>query len=95
MKNKDILTEIGIGVYLKEDYPKILAMSVDKNKMNPTWEEWKVKKEILKLTLSRKGIHTIDILVKPDELAKYCKQNQLSVEGASRAQYVQHLVSNL
>jgi hypothetical protein len=95
MKNKDIVTDIGIGVYLKEDYPKILAMSVDSDKMEPTWERWKAQKDLLKLKLLSQGILTMDILVKPDALSKYCKQNHLPIEGASRAQYVQHLVSNL
>lgn len=95
MKKNEHNIVVGIGVYLKEDYPEILDISIDRDKMEPTWEQWKAQKDLLKQRLKKEGILAKDIVVKPDAISRYCKVWKIPINGESRAQYVQHLVSNL
>jgi hypothetical protein len=55
---------VGIGTYLKEDYPEIYLLSKDKENMEESWEEWKDNKERSVKEIERNGIKTIDIIVK-------------------------------
>ena len=37
MKKNEHNIVVGIGVYLKEYYPEILDIYIDRDKMDPTW----------------------------------------------------------
>ena len=86
---------LGIAVYHKKDYPEILNLSEDTESMNETWEEWKEKKKMMVENLKNMGLEPIDILVTPRELVAYCRERGLPINGDSRANYVQFLVSKL
>lgn len=82
------MTLFGIGAYEKEDYEEILKISEDKDQMDETWEEWKSNKDRTKLELEKYGMKVVDIIVKPMELMKYCRERGLSINGKSRSRYV-------
>lgn len=86
---------IGIGDYRPKDYPKIYKMSEDKDNMNRTWVEWKKKRDDLKASLEMQGLQTIDILVIPSELKKYCEAHGFKIDGEARSKFVRHKVLQL
>lgn len=86
---------IGIGEYHKSDYQEILELSVDRDGLDKTWEDWKKNKEGVKLTLEKQGLTPVDVYVKPSELVKYCRSKGLEINGKSRAEFVQNKVREL
>ena len=86
---------IGIGVYLKEDYQEILNLSEDRDNLDETWEAWKANKKRAVSQLKKQGLTLIDILVKPRDLVMFCRERGLPINGKSRAEYVQHMTQNL
>ncbi|HAS44794.1 MAG TPA: hypothetical protein DCS93_30220 [Microscillaceae bacterium] len=86
---------IGIGVYRKSDYEEILKMSVDSSELDNTWEEWKANKERTKKHLQSLGMEVIDVLVTPEELLNYCRENVLRIDGNARSQFVSNKTSQL
>lgn len=88
-------SNIGIGVYKKEDYKEILKISVDKEKMNQTWNEWKKTKNRTVANFQKLGIKTVDILVKPKELVQFCRENGLEINGQARANFISNKVGLL
>lgn len=88
-------TNIGVGEYRKEDYQEIYKLSEDKDNMDPTWEEWKKSKSDALKKFKKVGIKTIDIIVLPHELVKYCRENGLKINGKSRAGFIKDKVMKL
>ncbi len=81
---------IGIGTYLKADYPEIRSISEDKDSMDMTWKEWKANKRRLVKKLESQGFKTVDVIVKPKELFNYCRIHQLKINGESRSQFARY-----
>lgn len=88
-------SNIGLGEYRRRDYKEILSLSEDKENMEDTWEEWKANKNRVIKEFEKMGLRTIDIIVIPQELVKYCRENGLKVNGESRAQFIQHKLMKL
>ena len=88
-------TIYGIGVYRKEDYPEILRLSEDRDKLDQTWEDWKKNKDKAVANFRKLGITMVDILGPPLELVKYCREKGLAINGKSRAAFVTSKVEKL
>ena len=88
-------SNIGIGEYRKEDYQEILRISEDKENMEETWEEWKANKNRTIKNFHNMGLKTIDIIVTPKELVKYCREKGLKINGKSRANFISFKVMTL
>ena len=81
----------GMGEYLPEDYDEILRISIDKENFYDTWEDWKKNKERAKKQMEAGGLKVIDIIVRPEELVKYCRKNGLEINGQSRSQFISYM----
>lgn len=79
---------IGIGEYLKEDYEEILKISEDRDNLDHTWKDWKKNKENSKKQLIEQGLNLVDIIVRPAELVKYCRDRGLKITGKTRSQFI-------
>lgn len=88
-------SNIGVGDYRKEDYQEIYRLSEDKDNMEETWEEWKANKNRAIKNLQKMGLKTIDIIVTPKELVKYCREKGLKINGKSRANFISFKVMML
>lgn len=88
-------TNIGIGEYLKKDYKEILRISEDRDNMDESWKEWKASKNRAIKNFQKMGMKTIDIIVTPEELVKYCRKNGLKINGQSRAGFISYKVTML
>jgi hypothetical protein len=86
---------VGISTYLKEDYNEILQISEDRDNMDGTWDEWKVNKDRAVSELRSLGTVVIDIIVRPDDIMKFCLEKGVPINGDSRAHYVQEKVRDL
>lgn len=84
---------LGIGCFKEAQYDELLKVSSDAENMNPTWEEWLKSKEKTKQELETQGKECVDVEVDLFELMNYCQKEGLQINGGSRAQYVQHLLS--
>ncbi|MEM7660576.1 MAG: hypothetical protein AAF399_31020 [Bacteroidota bacterium] len=84
---------VGIGCCHKDQYEDLLRISSDAETMNPTWEEWLAVKEHTKRKLAKEGLFCVDVVVDLFELIDYSQQKELQINGSSRAEFVQHLLS--
>lgn len=88
-------TCFGIGIYRKEDYLEIFKLSEDQDRMDLTWEEWKINKDKAVQNFLKVGIKPVDILVTPKELVEYCRKNGLPLNGESRANFISYKTRTL
>ncbi len=88
-------TNIGIGEYRKKDYKEILRVSEDRDNMDESWKEWKTSKNRAIKNFQKMGMKTIDIIVTPEELVKYCRENGLKINGESRADFISYKLTML
>lgn len=86
---KKAVPVIGIGTYLASDYEAIRQISSDTDNWCDTWDAWLKNKTQAQQHLMSAGIKTVDVVVKPDELAQYCQERGVKINGESRAQFVQ------
>ena len=85
---------IGISVYRKKDYARILELSEDSENMDATWEDWEANKKQTKAKFESLGVRVVDVPVKPNELAKFCQEKGLKINGTARAQFVSEKVNS-
>ncbi|MEL7222570.1 MAG: hypothetical protein AAGJ93_14705 [Bacteroidota bacterium] len=86
---------IGVGEYRKQDYQEILRLSDDRENMDETWEAWKANKNKGLKNFHQMGLKTIDIMVYPRELVKYCREKGLRINGESRANFISFKVMEM
>lgn len=88
-------TKIGVSEYRKEDYKEILKLSEDRNEMEQTWKKWKANKIKAIKNFEKIGLKTVDIVVTPHELLKYCREKGIKINGKSRANFISYKVMML
>lgn len=84
-KKPDIL--VGIAVYRKEDWQRLLEISADKDKLEDTWKDWKHEYNKIKKNFKKMGIKSVDIVVDIDELISYCKKSGLRIDADARSRF--------
>jgi hypothetical protein len=85
-------TTIGVATYSKTEYPELLALSEDRDLMDATWEEWTKSKNKAVKNLQKMGLQVMEVQVRLAELALYCREQDLKINGDSRAMFAQKLV---
>jgi hypothetical protein len=78
----------GVGNYKKEDYPEVYRISVDRDNMHATWEEWKIEYEMHVKAWKKSGHEMIQVTVTPTELYRYCMMHGFEINGSSRSSFV-------
>jgi hypothetical protein len=76
---------MAVATYRKKDYPEILKISEDRDTMDPTWEVWRESKESTVKMLHDMGVVTVEVLIRPAELVRYCREHRMVVNGQARA----------
>lgn len=79
---------IGIFCYKKEQYKEFLKISTNREKMDPTWEDWLESKKKAKRGIEEQGVTCIDVEVDIFDLMDFCQKHGLEINGDSRAKYV-------
>ena len=63
------VSAIYAGHYLPSDYPKLLALAVDRDNMFDDWADWYAMKEKRKRQLQASGLDVIDVIHQPQGLS--------------------------
>jgi len=86
-KMKKTMT-IGGAWYLPEQWNKLKEISVDRDDLEDTYEEWLANAEQNVAKMSAAGVAVKKVLVEIAELEAWCRAKSLEVDGNSRAEFV-------
>lgn len=82
------MTLIGIGWYKKEQWDDLRRVSVDREILENTWEEWATVAERRMIDLMRLGSNVQKVPVDVDDLVLWCRAQYRPVDADARATYV-------
>ena len=80
-------SNVGIAWYEPDQWQQLLAVSVDRDKLEETYDEWVQDAERVIRELRRQGVQVVKVRVKIDELVAWCQSQNISVNGEARSQY--------
>jgi hypothetical protein len=86
-KMKKTMT-IGGAWYLPEQWNKLKEISVDRNELEDTYEEWLANAEKSVAKISASGVTVKKVIVQISELESWCRAKNLEINGKSRAEFV-------
>ena len=72
----------------EEDYPSLLRIFVDGNKMPRTWKEWLQIAEEMERGLKAYGHVVMRVHIDPNTFADWCSANDTSPGGEGRKRFV-------
>jgi hypothetical protein len=78
---------VGIAWYRREEWPKLLAASADRDQLEDTYDEWVSGVEETLSRLSAEGIHAEKVDIDMDKLIAWCREKQVPLDGNARAKY--------
>ena len=79
---------IGAAWYLPEQWNKLKEISVDRDDLENTYEEWLANAEQNVAKMSAAGVTVKKVIVQIAELESWCRAENLEVDGDSRAEFV-------
>jgi hypothetical protein len=85
---------IGMAWYKQDQWPVLLQVSSDSNKLESTYEEWLEYAEDTYRRFVKEGLTTEKVAVDVFELIKWCKDHNYPVNGNSRASYTAEILYN-
>ena len=90
MSNLDDSPPPAVGVYWinEGDYPALLKIFPDGNKMPPTWKEWLKMAEEMEQGLKAYGHVVMRVRIVPDAYLDWCRTHDISPGGAGRKKFV-------
>ncbi|MGA2033690.1 MAG: hypothetical protein ABSG68_15665 [Thermoguttaceae bacterium] len=77
----------GIAWYREEEWPQLLAVSVDREDLEPTHAEWLQNAQRAVLDFSARGVPVRKVDVGVDELLEWCRKDGRPLDSAARADY--------
>ena len=80
---------LALATFREADYPEILRISEDAQSMEPTWRSWRQEADMFKLKMEASGFKVVEIIIEPLELEIYCMNENLPINGGSRASLAQ------
>ena len=81
---------VGVAWYKPDEWQELLAVSVDKDELEATYDEWVKNAERVIKGLRRQGLHIVKVNVKIEELAAWCQSQNIPVNAEARSQYAAH-----
>ena len=81
------ISVMGIGWYEREDYPRILEIMEDADKLPRTYDEFLKSAETGERNMTSKGHVVVRAIIKPDEFLAYCRRNGLKVDAQARMRF--------
>ena len=73
-------TPVGVAWYQPDQWQKLLAVSVDHDKLEDTYEEWRQEAERVIQELRRQGLNIVKVDVHVDELVAWCRKKNMPVK---------------
>lgn len=86
---------VGVAWYRRDDWERLLQVSVDREELEDTYDEWVAAMPARMAEIEQTGIkaHKIDVAV--EELIAWCHSNGRVVDGGARADYAAHKLRDL
>jgi hypothetical protein len=91
-KRKRNEQRIGIAWYRPEQWQRLREIAADATVIEKTYAEWLARAESTRAQMVEKGFDIENVIVDVDELEAWCRQRALLIDGATRAQFVAHLL---
>jgi hypothetical protein len=85
----------GVGVYWikEEDYPRLLTLFEDGNKMPPTWREWLKMAEEMERGLKAYGHPVMRVTIDPNTFPDWCAAHGTTPGREGRKRFVAEAVT--
>lgn len=86
---------LGLPWYLSDDYPALLALFSDPDKLPKTFDAWLKHAEILEKRLEAAGLKVAKILIQPAPFAQWCEERGVLPDQAARLTFANEAVWRL
>jgi hypothetical protein len=77
----------GLAWYEERDYPAILAMMEDADRLPATFARWREKAETAERELRRKGHTVVRAMISPDTFPAWCRSRGLKLNAEARIMF--------
>ena len=84
---------LGLPWYLCDDYPALLALFSDPDKLPKTFDAWLKHAESLEKRLQAAGFKVAKILIQPAPCAQWCKERGVSRDQAARLTFANEVAA--
>ena len=78
---------IGMAWYTRQDYPRILEIMEDAEKLPPSYFAWSKAAERGKREAERQGQIVIRAIIDPDDFSLWCRARGLNVDAEARMRF--------
>jgi hypothetical protein len=78
---------VGCAWYRPEQWERLREISVDRDDLGATYEEWERNAEANLEKLNEMGLHSVKVDIDVEELVNWCMVQNCLVDGEARAQY--------
>lgn len=80
---------VGIGMpwYDRDQFPRILAVMVDSDRLHRTFDEWEQAAEQGEASLKASGRIVVRAHLDPDEFVAWCAERDLDTNASARNQF--------
>jgi hypothetical protein len=83
---------VGMVWYRQADYPRILQIMADADKLPTTWEKWSERAEQGFRLNTEKGFLVEKVYLDPDEFSGWCKARGLDIDAKARTRFANEAV---
>lgn len=79
---------VGVGWYQENQWALLLEHAEDKEELEPTYIEWLENAYETTNKFEASGVHYQKILIDVEDMIKWCKENEVPLNGESRSNYI-------
>jgi hypothetical protein len=83
---------VGIAWFDREQWHELCEVAADRSKLDDTYEEWEANARQALANLKSGGVNAEPLEVRVAELLQWCTERNLTVDSASRAEYVSFML---
>jgi hypothetical protein len=81
-------TVLGIAWYRPEQWKQFRAIAADADALHDTYKQWETAATEKLRELRALGYTVQPVMIDLDELARWCRDHHLAIDGAARSQFV-------
>lgn len=84
---------VGMVWYRREDYPRILQIMADADKLPATWDKWFYRAEKGRRRIEKDGMVVEKVYLDPDEFPRWCEARGLDIDAKARTRFANEAVA--
>lgn len=88
-------TAIGVAWYRRGEWPRLLEVSADRDKLEGSYDEWLTHASKALGMLKSQGLDPVKVDIDTEELLAWCRSRNLPVDTKARADYTVERVKKL